>query len=214
MVLIFKYLSTLTFILETNLQLMFKRSQCLRSRLCLERPLLRLIALFNHDRHCSSTKCLHSRGRKSHSLPGYTFVLSATFCYSNYVYQICGGRGALSDSENLSVCSCLSLLSWKLISKRFLFPCLQTGRPPGAHRPLPDCKRQPSSAAASLHCAGPQARVGALQRVRTHDQELHSHVHGHQTRVVRNICSSFIQEVVHCKDNRCLHVAIVKCEFL
>lgn len=55
MALIFKYLSTLTFISETNLQLVFRRSHCLRSCLCLERPLLRLIALVNHSRQCSST---------------------------------------------------------------------------------------------------------------------------------------------------------------
>lgn len=62
---------------------------------------------------------------------------------------------------------------------------LETDRSPGAHRPLPHGEGQPSRPAAPLHRAGPQARVGALQRVCAHHQELHPHVHRRQTRVVR-----------------------------
>ena len=65
----------------------------------------------------------------------------------------------------------------------FLF-FLRTGGSPGAHGSLPHSEGQPGGTAAPLHCAGPQTRVGALQRVRTHHQELHPHVHRHQTGVV------------------------------
>lgn len=68
-------------------------------------------------------------------------------------------------------------------------PCLRTGRSPGTHRPLPDGEGQPSRTAAPLHCAGPQAGVGALQRVCAHHQELHPHVHRHQAGVVSFISS-------------------------
>ena len=61
---------------------------------------------------------------------------------------------------------------------------LRTGGSPGAHRTLPDGEGQPGGAAAPVHRAGPQAGVGALQRVRAHLQELHPHVHRRQTRVV------------------------------
>ena len=54
---------------------------------------------------------------------------------------------------------------------------VRTDRSPGAHRPLPDSEGQPGRAAAPLHRAGPQAGVGAVQRVRAHHQELHPHVH-------------------------------------
>lgn len=55
----------------------------------------------------------------------------------------------------------------------------------GAHRPLPHSERQPSGPAAPIYSPGPQTRVGALQRVCPHHQELHPHMHRHQARVVR-----------------------------
>ena len=44
------------------------------------------------------------------------------------------------------------------------------GCAPGADRALPDREGQPDRAAAPLHLPRPQARVGPLQRVRTHHQ--------------------------------------------
>lgn len=55
----------------------------------------------------------------------------------------------------------------------------------GAHGSLPHSQRQPSGATAPIYSPGPQARVGALQRICPHHQKLHPHLHRHQTRVVR-----------------------------
>ena len=44
------------------------------------------------------------------------------------------------------------------------------GCAPRADRPLPDREGQPDRAAAPLHLPRPEARVGPLQRVRTHHQ--------------------------------------------
>ncbi|XP_061816929.1 ATP-dependent RNA helicase DHX15-like isoform X4 [Nerophis lumbriciformis] len=52
-----------------------------------------------------------------------------------------------------------------------------SGCSPGAHGPLPDCEGQPGGPAPPLNRAGPQIRVGPLQRVCTHCQELHPYLH-------------------------------------
>lgn len=54
----------------------------------------------------------------------------------------------------------------------------------GAYRSLPHSKRQPSGPAAPIYSPGPQARMGALQWICPHHQELHTNLHRHQTRVV------------------------------
>lgn len=51
-----------------------------------------------------------------------------------------------------------------------------SGVPGGAPREdgqLPDGEGQPGGTAAPLHVPGPQARLGHIQRVRAHHQELH-----------------------------------------
>ena len=54
-------------------------------------------------------------------------------------------------------------------------------------RPLPHCEGQPSGAAPPQHVSGPQARVGPLQRVRPHHQELHQDLHRCQARVAHQV---------------------------
>lgn len=73
---------------------------------------------------------------------------------------------------------------WRLTLRLFVVS-IPPGGSFGAHRPLPHSQRQPGGPAAPLHSPGPQARVGALQRVCPHHQKLHPHLHRHQARVVR-----------------------------
>ena len=52
---------------------------------------------------------------------------------------------------------------------------------------LPHCEGQPSGPASPQHVPGPQARVGALQRVRAHHQELHQDLHRCQAGVANQV---------------------------
>lgn len=69
-------------------------------------------------------------------------------------------------------------------SVHLFFPLLGAGGSFRTHRSLPHCQRQPSGPTAPVYSFRPQAWVGALQWICPHDQELHSHLHRHQTRMV------------------------------
>lgn len=67
----------------------------------------------------------------------------------------------------------------------FVFFFCPLGGSFGAYRSLPHSQRQPSGPTAPIYGPGPQTRVGALQRICSHHQKLHPHLHRHQTGVVR-----------------------------
>jgi len=58
---------------------------------------------------------------------------------------------------------------------------------------LSDSQRQPNSTVAPLHLPGPQARVGPLQRVCSHHQELHQNLHRRQARVASQGCPAVLR---------------------
>ena len=57
---------------------------------------------------------------------------------------------------------------------------------------LSDCQGQPGGAAPPKHLSRSQTRVGALQRVCAHHQELRPHLHWHQARVVSMLLSCWL----------------------
>lgn len=157
--------------LETNLQLVFKRRERLRSCLCLGRASLRLIASFHGDRLGSSTKRRRNKKKITpHQLIGNLSLAIYLYLNFNKRPKAFGSRFQAAVELGFST---------------FCLRVVKAGCSSGAHRPLPDREGQPGGAAAPFHRAGPQARVGAVQRVCAHHQELHPHVHRRQTRVVR-----------------------------
>lgn len=127
------------------------------------------------------------------------FLIKALIIY----FLDCNGTAWLTHTHTHTPVKdvCVLVLTFSGFHGVFRLAAVWTDCSPGAHRPLPDREGQPSRTAAPLHRAGPQTGVGALQRVCAHHQELHPHMHRHQTRVVS--FSSFILSKGHFNLSTC-----------